>query len=254
MNDRMTNRCGTKDIAETRDALIVLTAKLAGYGSLTLITVFFFCGSFQVIDLGLDGLAVLALNACLSLAFFVQHSGMIRQPFRQWLGRFVGTMYHGAVYTMASSTLIVIIFIFWQQSGHTIASVQGPLRWVLRGVFISSFAGFYWGVRALGTFDALGISSVGRPASNKSRSPGPLRVRGPYRWVRHPLYFFVMLMIWTCPDLTVDRLLFNLLWTGWIVVGTALEERDLVAMFGDQYRAYQQEVPMLIPMSIRPAR
>jgi protein-S-isoprenylcysteine O-methyltransferase Ste14 len=61
-------------------------------------------------------------------------------------------------------------------------------------------------------------------------------------------------MIWSCPDLTADRLLFNLLWTAWIVVGTLLEERDLVAQFGEEYRVYQTEAPMLIPSSIRPAR
>ena len=54
-------------------------------------------------------------------------------------------------------------------------------------------------------------------------------------------------MFWTCPDMTYDRLLFNLAWTCWIVVGSILEERDLVAEFGDAYVRYQQKVPMLLP-------
>jgi protein-S-isoprenylcysteine O-methyltransferase Ste14 len=32
-----------------------------------------------------------------------------------------------------------------------------------------------------------------------------------------------------------------------VVVGTILEERDLVAQFGDAFVAYQREVPMLLP-------
>ncbi|MCK7479628.1 MAG: hypothetical protein M0C28_21625 [Candidatus Moduliflexus flocculans] len=56
-----------------------------------------------------------------------------------------------------------------------------------------------------------------------------MTITGPYRLVRHPLYLLSIVMIWSCPDLTTDRLLFNLLWTGWIVVGAYLEERDLVA-------------------------
>jgi protein-S-isoprenylcysteine O-methyltransferase Ste14 len=81
----------------------------------------------------------------------------------------------------------------------------------------------------------------------------PLTVRGPYRWVRHPLYLLVLIMIWSCPDLTLDRLLFNILWTVWIYIGALLEERDLVADFGDAYRHYQQKVPMLIPFRIYPS-
>ena len=44
-----------------------------------------------------------------------------------------------------------------------------------------------------------------------------------------------------------DGLLLSILWSGWIVAGTVLEERDLVADFGDVYRTYQQQVPMLVP-------
>ena len=74
-----------------------------------------------------------------------------------------------------------------------------------------------------------------------------LVVQGAYRWVRHPLYFVALLMIWSYPVLTVDRLLFNMLWTAWIVVGAVLEERDLTADFGNDYRKYQRNVPMLLP-------
>jgi protein-S-isoprenylcysteine O-methyltransferase Ste14 len=45
----------------------------------------------------------------------------------------------------------------------------------------------------------------------------------------------------------MDRLLFNLLWTIWIVIGSYFEEKDLIAEFGDAYREYQKRVPMLVP-------
>jgi protein-S-isoprenylcysteine O-methyltransferase Ste14 len=77
-----------------------------------------------------------------------------------------------------------------------------------------------------------------------------LVVQGAYRWVRHPLYLVVLLLIWSYPVLTIDRLLFNVLWTVWIVVGTVLEERDLTTNFGNDYRDYQRNVPMLLPTRI----
>jgi protein-S-isoprenylcysteine O-methyltransferase Ste14 len=49
-------------------------------------------------------------------------------------------------------------------------------------------------------------------------------------------------------------LLLNLLFTVWVIVATLLEERDLVAGYGEAYHSYQRKVPMLIPWRIRPAR
>jgi protein-S-isoprenylcysteine O-methyltransferase Ste14 len=53
---------------------------------------------------------------------------------------------------------------------------------------------------------------------------------------------------------SADRLLFNVLWTAWIVAGTVLEEADLTAEFGDAYRAYRRDVPMLLPLPKPAAR
>ena len=74
----------------------------------------------------------------------------------------------------------------------------------------------------------------------------PFTVRGPYCWVRHPLYFCCLVMIWFCPDLSADRLLYNTLWTVWIFVGSVLEERDLVAMFGEIGTTQEERVADLI--------
>ncbi len=66
-------------------------------------------------------------------------------------------------------------------------------------------------------------------------------------WVRHPLYACILVLFWTNVDLTADLFLLSALWSAWIWVGAMLEERDLVAEFGDAYRAYQRQVPMFFP-------
>jgi len=217
--------------------------------------IFLFHGSINLVKLSLGETTRLGLDVFLCLAFFIQHSIMIRSSFRRWLKKFIRTDYHGAVFAISSGLVLLALVVLWQGSPHTLAASQGILRWFMHAVFFLSILGVIWGTWALGLFDAFGVRPILSSLRGKEPPPAiPFTIRGPYRWVRHPLYFFCLLMIWSIPDLTVDRLLYNILWTGWIIVGSMLEERDLIYSFGEEYRDYQKKVPMLIPRSIRPAQ
>lgn len=207
---------------------------------------FLYAGHLDLVNLGLDEPQSLLLNAGLSLAFFIQHSTMVRRSFRQFLFRFSPEAYGGAIYSIASGIFLFLVVIFWQGTS-VLLEAEGITRVLLRIVFILPIAGFVWGVKALGLFDPFGIKGLSAYQHDRKPRPIAFTVRGPYHWVRHPLYLFVLVMIWSCPNLTKDRLLFNILWSVWIFVGTILEERDLVEQFGDAYREYQKKVPMLLP-------
>jgi protein-S-isoprenylcysteine O-methyltransferase Ste14 len=81
--------------------------------------------------------------------------------------------------------------------------------------------------------------------------PPTLFTGGAYAWVRHPLYFFGLVIIWLTPVMTVNVLAFNAGATLYLYIGALFEERKLVREYGDAYRAYQRRVPMLLPR--RPA-
>jgi methanethiol S-methyltransferase len=232
-------------------AKILIYATMSfGLGSLMLFYLFLFLGSFTILDLGLNTGQSLLLDGGLSLLFFLQHSIMVRQPVRKRLAKIIPDIFYSAFYALASGMALLIVMLFWQKTTEPLFTAEGSSYWLLRMLFFLCMGGFSWGTRSLGSFDPFGVKAVRRHMREKESAQMPLKVMGAYQWVRHPLYFFSLIMFWSCPVLTADRLLFNLMWTIWIFAGTVLEERDLVSEFGRQYQEYQKKVPMLIPYKL----
>ncbi len=87
-----------------------------------------------------------------------------------------------------------------------------------------------------------GIPQVlGRSAS------GALVQSGMYGVVRHPLYLFGLILLWCSPRMSANQLTVTIAFTLYLFVGALIEERRLVAEFGEAYTAYRSRTPMIIP-------
>jgi methanethiol S-methyltransferase len=190
---------------------------------------------------------LLPWDALLSFAFFLQHSGMVRAGFQARLSAVIPPAYHRAIYSIASGIALAGVVLLWQPSSIHLLVLGGAYRWVARVAVLLAIGVFIWGAVAVRDLDFFGLKSIRSYLQHSAPHEPVFLVRGPYRWVRHPWYFGVLVLIWSCTDVTADRLLFNVLWTAWVCVGTKLEERDLMVEFGDAYARYRQKVPMLIP-------
>jgi protein-S-isoprenylcysteine O-methyltransferase Ste14 len=89
----------------------------------------------------------------------------------------------------------------------------------------------------------LGIRQRGSPIEEPRR----LKIKGLYRFVRHPLYTAGLVLIWLMPLMTERLLVINLALTVYVVVGAYLEEGKLVRKFGQEYVDYATVTPMFIP-------
>jgi methanethiol S-methyltransferase len=94
------------------------------------------------------------------------------------------------------------------------------------------------------TMAFIGLSQLHHPDAEQQ---GELVTRGFYRWVRHPLYFFSLVLFWLFPVMTNVNLAFVIAASLYFVIGTLPEEQKLVEIFGESYRQYQQDVPRIIP-------
>ena len=226
--------------------VIVLTTLIGG-GTLLLFGIFLFRGSYRLVDFGLSSSGALALDASLCLAFCIQHSVMVRKSVRRRVERIVPSGYYGALYTVASAVPLLALLGLWQNSRLVIAGWVGPGRWLAHALFLLALPGLLWSERSIAQFDPFGVRPIRARLGGRETKPSPFAVRGPYRWVRHPQYFFTLILFWAYPDLTADRLVLNGIFTVWVVFGTILEERDLIVEFGNDYVKYQRRVPMLVP-------
>jgi len=78
----------------------------------------------------------------------------------------------------------------------------------------------------------------------------PLVIAGPHRWVRHPLYAAVVVLVagwWLVLDYTFLLFSAGLLALWFDLVVAPFEERELRALFGPEFEAYSRRTPRLIP-------
>ena len=240
---------------------------MVGYGAaayLLFLAVFLylvaFVGNFLVprtVDHGVSapiGEAVLVNMALLGL-FGLQHSVMARPGFKARWTRLVPPSIERSTYVMLSNVVLVLLYWQWRTMPAVIWEVELPLgRLALWTLF-----GLGWGIALASTFminhfDLFGLRQVYLAWRAKPDTDLDFHVRFFYRLVRHPLMLGFLIAFWAAPTMTAGHLLFSITMTGYILIATQFEERDLVAALGDDYRNYRREVPALLPLGRRPRR
>jgi|SRR5688572_18828701 len=91
------------------------------------------------------------------------------------------------------------------------------------------------------------LSFAGLRQLVEEEGTGKLLTNGLYRFVRHPLYTFSLLILWLSPTVTVNSFIVYFALTFYVLVGVFFEERKLLREFGKEYANYRAVTPMLIP-------
>jgi protein-S-isoprenylcysteine O-methyltransferase Ste14 len=162
--------------------------------------------------------------------------------------RFIPKSVERSTYVLLASLALALLCwqwrpmpaVLWQIANQQIAMAVTGLSFV--GFLIVLTSTFL-----INHFELFGLHQV---ANNLAGRPMPApRFRMPlyYKFVRHPIYLGFIIAFWAAPTMTVGHLLFAAGTTGYIIVGILLEERDLIDVFGDEYRRYRQRVSMLVP-------
>lgn len=169
--------------------------------------------------------------------FALHHSALARSPARAWVARHTGPALERSAYVWIASLLFLAVCLAWQRVPGVLYEASGGWRVLLLAAQALGVALTVGGARVLDVLDLAGIRQV-------ARAPRPIviRVVWPFTWVRHPLYLGWALMVGAAAPMTVDRAVWALVSTLYLVIAIPWEERSLSAAAGPAYSAYCRQV------------
>jgi len=204
----------------------------------------------KTIDSGTSTPATEALivNMLLMSLFAVQHSVMARRQFKNWWTQYVPKSVERSTYVLFASLALILLFWQWRPMPTVVWQVADPqISMAITGLSLLGWFVVLSSTFLINHFELFGLHQV---TNNLSGQPMPApRFYTPlyYKFVRHPIYLGFIIAFWSAATMTMGHLLFAAVTTAYIFVGILLEERDLVELFGDDYRRYKGRVSMLVP-------
>ena len=194
----------------------------------------------------------LSLLALSWILYGVIHSILASQTTKDWvLKRYPNAF---PAYRLIFNVLAVVLVIpplalnYYFQS-EPLWTWSGAFAWLSIVFTIAAIVGFIWSLRYYDMSVFSGSKQWNERHLNEKQEAvftlSPL-----HRYVRHPWYFFALIIIWT-RDMDPAFLTTSIIVTLYFFIGSYFEEKKLVEEFGQKYRTYQSRVPGVIPMPWR---
>jgi protein-S-isoprenylcysteine O-methyltransferase Ste14 len=205
----------------------------------------------KTIDSGVPGAPIQSaiVDAILLSIFAVQHSLMARPAFKRMWTRIVPPSVERSTYVLMSSLALLLIYWQWQPLPEAVWTVMSPLAvTVLAVLFWAGFGIVLVSTFLLDHFELFGLRQVWARMRGETVPVAQFRTPLFYKFVRHPIYLGFTIAFWSTAVMSQGHLLFALATTGYIFAAIFLEERDLVAQFGETYIVYRKRVWMIVPL------
>lgn len=188
------------------------------------------------------------------VGFSLLHSLTADKRVKEWVGTiFSERVRHGwyrLFYNVISVVTLAPVFIYAALYAQSLYTVPAPFALAFRLIQVIGAIGVMVSILQIDWLRFAGFRQAWA-FLHRDTLPLPdeaLTTTGVYRWVRHPLYFFSLLVLWFTPTMTDIGLVFNIAATVYFVLGSIVEEKRMVAAYGDTYVAYQRDVPWMIPL------
>jgi methanethiol S-methyltransferase len=206
----------------------------------------------------MTGCAVDVLLIILGFALFgVIHSFLASTGIKKILiskaGNYIA--FYRIAYNLFSLFLLYILYKILPKPFITIYDLDNPFDFVILVPQFFGLAGFIWTLKFVPVKEFLGINQVkrwfaGQYDVNELDERLTFRIRGPYRYMRHPLYFFAIMFLLFRPVMDLFYLTVLLCIIAYFYIGSFYEEKKLVIHFGEEYEKYRKDIPRIFPLKL----
>lgn len=190
----------------------------------------------------------LIIDSFLLFLFGLQHSGMARFGFKDLFNKHFPPILERMTYVLFSSLALILLIVEWRTLPFVIWDVRET--WLGDLLLFGFFAGWTLvviGASLIGKHDPFGIKRTIYHFQGKEFVHTGFAMPFWYKYVRHPIYLAFFMAFWLTPYMSAGHLLFALMVSFYLWMAIALEERDLVQMYGDTYKNYQAKVNKFLP-------
>ncbi len=155
--------------------------------------------------------------------------------------------YYRLAFNMLAIILCIpLLIIMLLYPGEVLWQRQGLSFYITSAIAVLALVGFIVSLQYYDLSEFWGIRQL-KECNSSVYDQENFHISPFHRYVRHPWYFFAIVIIWT-RDVSSVQLLVYLLVTAYFFFGSFLEERKLIAYHGEVYKKYQQKVAGIIPL------
>ncbi len=164
-------------------------------------------------------------------------------------------------YRLAYNALsLITLYIFYTnapKNGFTLYDLPTPVDLIFASIQFGSVIGLSWTFKSISGKEFIGISQALRGIRNNYKpledldEKYSLRIEGPYKFSRHPIYLFSITFLLFRPQMHLDYLIMTILFIAYFYIGSIFEEKKLVEQFGEEYIRYQHTTGRILPRVIK---
>ena len=207
-----------------------------------------------MIEYAADVFLIIILFALFGFIHSVLASDKIKKIFIERYESLIA--FYRLFYVLSSLVIFYLIFQSLPKPRITIYDLPQPFDFIILIPQFLSLAGIIWTFKFFSVQEFLGTAQIFRWLNKKYDISElderlTLKIEGPYKLCRHPIYLFTILFLCFRPEMDLFYLTSLICIIAYFYIGSVYEEKKLVKRFGDNYINYQKSIPMIFPVKLK---